>query len=116
MSLLGDSNLDWGQDLKRLARYQEDRNLPPLHLAFWGASRPEVYGIQYSRWAVDTPDEADPPVAADPPPGLYAISVNKLIDLKKLVLLDGRDPRLDWLDRFEPVDRIGYSIYVYRFP
>jgi len=111
-----DSNLDWGQDLKRLARYQQDRNLPPLVLAFWGASRPEVYGIRYSRWAVDTPDEADPPVAAEPPPGVYAISVNKLIDLKKLVRLEGRDPRLDWLDRFKPADRVGYSIYIYRFP
>ncbi len=110
-----DSNLDWGQDLKRLALYQKERNLPPLTLAFWGASRPEVYGIQYRLWDVDAPEEAVPPVAADPPPGVYAISVNKLIDLKKRVLLEGRDPRLDWLDRFAPSDRVGYSIYIYRF-
>jgi hypothetical protein len=23
--------------------------------------------------------------------------------------------RFDWLDRFEPVERIGYSIYLYHF-
>ena len=50
------------------------------------------------------------------PPGVYAISVNNLVNLKRRVLLDGEDPKLDWLERFRPTDRVGYSIYIYRFP
>jgi hypothetical protein len=43
------------------------------------------------------------------------VSVNRLIDMKKAVAIDGADPRLDWLDRFRPTDRVGNSIYIYRF-
>jgi len=56
--------------------------------------------------------------SSTPPPGLYAISVNHLVGIKreKLLLNQPWDPNLDWLTRFQPSDRIGYSIYIYQFP
>ena len=107
--VLHDSNLDWGQDLKRLARYQQAHAIPELILGYWGPAQPEYYGV---RWRPLTGEEAR---ADRPPPGVYAISVNRLIDMKKAALLQGDDPRVDWLERFTPADRVGASIYIFRF-
>jgi dolichyl-phosphate-mannose-protein mannosyltransferase len=108
-AVIHDSNVDWGQDLKRLARYQKEHDIPEIVLYYWGGAHPALYGVRYR---VMTGDMA----AADrPPPGVYAISVNNLVDMKKSVVLGGADPRTDWLARFKPADRVGYSIYIYRF-
>lgn len=45
---LADSNLDWGQDLKRLAAYQQAHREKPLKLAYFGTAVPEAYGITAS--------------------------------------------------------------------
>jgi hypothetical protein len=108
-AVIHDSNLDWGQDLKRLARYQQEQRIPELVLFYWGGAQPEHYGVRYR------PLTSEMARAATPPAGTYAISVNNLIDMKKSVVLGGGDPNLDWLARFRPVDRVGYSIYIYRF-
>ncbi|MFQ5877423.1 MAG: ArnT family glycosyltransferase [Acidobacteriota bacterium] len=108
--VLHDSNVDWGQDLKRLARYQRGRRIPEIRLAYWGPTRPEHYGIRYRPWT-RAAAESD-----RPPPGVYAISVNHLVNLKKRVVLAGDAPNLDWLRRFEPAERVGGSILIYRFP
>jgi hypothetical protein len=107
--LLHDSNVDWGQDLKRLGQWQAAHAIPEIVLGYWGGAQPEAYGVVWR------PLERQQMVADVPPPGVYAVSLNRLIDMKKAVALDGADPRLDWLDRFHPADRIGYSIYIYRF-
>ncbi len=106
---LNDSNVDWGQDLKRLARFQQERALPELVLAYWGPAQPEYYGIRWRSWTRDAA------VADRPPAGVYAISVNRLIELKRRVLLAGDDARLDWLERFRPTARVGGSILIYDF-
>jgi hypothetical protein len=110
---LHDSNVDWGQDLERLARYQSQNGVPEIILAYWGQSRPEYYaaryGVRYVQWS-DAMGRA-----ANPPPGVYALSVNHLVNLK-LAVEYGDNPNLDWLERFRPAARVGYSIYIYRFP
>ena len=108
--VLHDSNVDWGQDLKRLARWQRARRIPEITLAYWGGGQPEHYGIRSRPFTLEAAR------AATPPPGVYALSVNHLVNLKKRVVLAGEDPNLDWLARFRPVDRVGYSIYIYNFP
>ena len=100
-----ESNVDWGQDLPALAAWQRDHpEAGPLRLFYFGSARPESYGVKALGF--------DPELAADPPPGSYAISAHYLVYLRKLGRREGRD--LDWLGRYEPIDRAGYSIYLYR--
>jgi tetratricopeptide (TPR) repeat protein len=46
--LLADSNLDWGQDLPLLAKWQRAHPEQKLHLAYFGLVDPATYGIQFS--------------------------------------------------------------------
>jgi 4-amino-4-deoxy-L-arabinose transferase-like glycosyltransferase len=106
---LQDSNLDWGQDLRRLAAWQRDHGIPEINLAYWGPGQPEYYGIRWQPWTLAAALDS-------PPPGVYAISVNLLVELKRRVILGGEDPRIDWLDRFAPSARVGTSIFIYTIP
>jgi len=102
-----ESNVDWGQELPRLAVWQRAHMPPgePLRLYYFGSAVPEVYGVHYEPF-----DLAD---AARPRPGTYAISAHYLAYFRKLEALEAAD--VDWLDKYEPIARIGHSIYVYRF-
>jgi hypothetical protein len=44
---LVDSNLDWGQDLKRLAAFVRERGLPRIRLSYFGTTPPEHYDIPH---------------------------------------------------------------------
>jgi 4-amino-4-deoxy-L-arabinose transferase-like glycosyltransferase len=44
---LVDSNLDWGQDLKRLRVYVEENRIASLKLSYFGTADPSYYGIQF---------------------------------------------------------------------
>ncbi len=44
---LSDSNLDWGQDLKRLARWSRRENLDGLLLGVFSGADPEAYGLRF---------------------------------------------------------------------
>ncbi|MHC4181299.1 MAG: hypothetical protein ACYSWU_27700, partial [Planctomycetota bacterium] len=95
--LLGDSNLDWGQDLARLSRYLVDHQIEEFHLAYFGTTSPEAVGIRNAR----------PFEPGDRPRGWVAISVT---------YLQGIYPGhrgYQWLEHYEPHTRIGKSIYVY---
>jgi len=105
--LLDDSNIDWGQALPALARWQA-RHAPQekMHLSYFGTMPPEIYGVNATAMTEREYRE--------PPPGLYALSTHRLVWLRKIDFFTHAG--LDWLTRYQPVDRIGYSIYLYRFP
>jgi hypothetical protein len=44
---LGDSNLDWGQDLKELKRFMVQRGIDRVQLSYFGTAEPAHYGIAY---------------------------------------------------------------------
>ncbi|HEY8370740.1 MAG TPA: glycosyltransferase family 39 protein, partial [Thermodesulfobacteriota bacterium] len=81
--ILVDSDLDWGQDLKRLASALRERGVTRLSLAYFGSADPARHGL--------------PPVRKlephRPTTGWVAISVTKL---------RGR-AGFDWLDAHRPV-------------
>jgi hypothetical protein len=88
-----DSNLDWGQDVLRLAHYVRREHIPHLYVAAFGD------------WtSYDMPAEPLPPNTRVA--GWIAISENKL------KLTDA----FAWLDRERPVKRIGKSIRLYYIP
>ena len=110
-----DSNLDWGQDLKGLKTWMERDGVQRIKLGYVGEAQPPYYDIDFDPLP-SSPDRWEHPLHhdlyfADPAPGLYAISAN---------LIQGRnlaDPdTYIWFREREPVDKVGYSIFIYEVP
>ena len=94
---LASSNLDWGQDLPGLKKWLEKRNNPPLYMFYFGQADPEYYGIKYSG-----------------KPRYIAVSVTYMYTYKASKSLPPRIKQyLGRILQSEPVDNIGYSIYIY---
>jgi hypothetical protein len=111
--VLIDSNIDWGQDLKRLQRWMEEEGVDEVKLAWFGTADPAYYGIAYeplpglprhfNLWW-DVPFNSE-----EPEVGIYAISASNLWELplaEKVVF--------PWFRARVPDERIGYSIFIYR--
>jgi hypothetical protein len=95
---LVDSNLDWGQDLPRLAEWLQSRGTNRVMLAYFGSAPPEAYGIQ---------SETIRAASTAPPPDWLAISAT----LYQGVFMCG-DP----FARFraiQPDGRVGYTMMMY---
>ncbi|MEZ5402897.1 MAG: glycosyltransferase family 39 protein [Bryobacteraceae bacterium] len=97
-----DSNLDWGQDVKKLARYLEANHVDRASVALFTNAPPAYYGIR----AMDLPVI---PAELPATKGWIAISVTELHDVYRPT-----QPRYTWLRTQRPTARIGGSIYVFR--
>ena len=56
LRILGDSNLDWGQDLPALAKWQREQAPDKtLYLAYFGTADPRAHGLNYRKvvWVHD---------------------------------------------------------------
>ena len=74
---LAASNVDWGQDLKRLARYANDRPGETIKLAYCGSADPRRYGFRCEPLPSFLPVGEPGELSA----GTYVISVNHLVGL-----------------------------------
>lgn len=112
---LVDSNLDWGQDLQALADWMAQTGTESVYLSYFGEGRPAYYGIDYTGLPSYPPrlmnPHAQPFYPDDPAPGIYAISATNL----QGVLFDDHD-LLAWFRDQSPIDKIGYSIFLYDVP
>lgn len=121
-----DSNLDWGQDLKRLASWIEKKNgqcalietaepcgINKIYVDYFGGSNVNYYlQKKYAPWQGNRD-------LAELPKGSY-------LAISATFLQGGRGtpaPGFDqptgyyrWLDAYEPVAKIGNSIFVYYIP
>jgi hypothetical protein len=105
---LADSNLDWGQDLKRLKKWMEANGVNHINLAYFGSADPAYYGI-HCTYLIGSPRFAANKIEKPHLPGFVAVSMNNLTAAG----LDG-DSFYKPLLNVEPVAEIGYSIRVYR--
>jgi hypothetical protein len=75
--LLGDSNLDWGQDLPALADWQKQNPGQLLYFQYFGTADPRAYDVHYINlkggWPFAGTHDLDPTK-----PGVVAISVSNL--------------------------------------
>lgn len=112
-NVLVDSNLDWGQDLKRLQLWMDENGEDRIKLSWFGTAEPLFYDIVYDPLP-GLPYHFDlwwniPFDPLDPEPGVYAISASNLWEIpleEKTVFA--------WFRNREPDDKIGYSIHIYR--
>ncbi len=97
---LDDSNIEWGQNLKRLKRYLDQHKFERVKLLYFTTGRPEYYGIRAE--GIQLGD-----LARTPDPGIYIIDANSLVRARAYF-------KVDWLKRYKVVDRIGYSTYLFQ--
>jgi 4-amino-4-deoxy-L-arabinose transferase-like glycosyltransferase len=99
---LVDSNLDWGQDLGNLKRWLERHGKPRLCFFYFGSAIPEYYGIQA---------EAIPPTwDSNGRANVDCIAAVSATVLRDVYVEAGR---YKWLRELRPLDKVGYSIYIY---
>ena len=104
-----DSNLDWGQDLKRLQTYMEQEETEEVGLAYFGHVDPTIYGISYHT------------IGQNEEPGVIAISANYLYGLPYVITYDTppvpiQPGTFQWLHDYEPIHHIGHSMLIYSIP
>src|SRR6185436_15895222 len=91
LTLLGDSNLDWGQDLPLLAAWQRAHPDENLYLGYFGQADPAHYGIRARRLPTSDPRV---PGTELPTPGERATLAISATHLQGIYIWN------PWLDRF----------------
>jgi hypothetical protein len=103
LELLGDSNLDWGQDLPLLAQWQREHPNDTLYLSYFGYADPVYYGIKYiplpGGYHYDPPPHWIDPYSRS----VIAISASNLQGFLE-------DPQLR-----KPIAVLGDSIYLFQY-
>lgn len=120
--LLG-SNLDQGQDLKLLKKYIKKHNIDQIKLSYHGMFDPKYYNISYIALPMEyyipwNPDYVPPRGFGEVQldftencsinKGIIAISASNLYNVHLI-----NKSCFDWLKPYSPIDRIGYTIFIY---
>ena len=112
---LGDSNLDWGQDLNQLGAYAAEVAATtgrPLFFSYTGIADRAYYGLRGPS-LIEQFNAGEVWAAANPPAGRYAINAS---DLQGTGLVLGTLAEIDLFDWFrhrQPLTTLGESIFVY---
>jgi 4-amino-4-deoxy-L-arabinose transferase-like glycosyltransferase len=105
-----DSNLDWGQDLKRLTEFCEEKNISTIYVDYFGGDSLEYRLEDKFRpwWGERDPDEL-------PPNSWLAVSATMLQGGRGMPDAEYNEKTgyYNWLNQYEPVTVIGHSIFVY---
>jgi hypothetical protein len=96
--ILVDSDLDWGQDLPRLAEVARAEHISDLALAYFGTADPRQHGLPY----------AHPLRVGDRPTGWVAISETQFRRG-----LESAPDAYGWLSTYQPLLRVGKSMRLY---
>lgn len=104
---LVDSNIDWGQDLKRLKNYLVKNNInEKIYLSYFGNADPNYYQINYQQ----LPNN----VHLNTIKGYVAVSVQNLkLPLDNCENYPECANTFIWFNSRQPVAEIGNSIYIY---
>jgi len=107
-----DSNLDWGQDLKRLTTWVSENNIDKIYIDYFGGGDYKYYlGEKAGSWWGDrNPEEAK---------GKWLAISATFLKQGQAQPTKGWNKPTDfylWLNQYEPVTVIGNSIFVYYIP
>ena len=109
--IAADSNYDWGQDLKRLAKFADENKIGKIAVDYFGGGNPRYYlGDKFKPW---WSSKGKPPEGA-----WFAISAtfrqNAFAKPVKNFIQNPADT-YSWLKNKTPVSRAGASIFIYKF-
>jgi len=107
---LGDSNLDWGQDMKILSEWWKKEGGPPLVLSYFGTADPFYYGLKFQNCLSYTIPSLKSNIT-NPPDSkreFFAASVTNL----QGIYFHQKDIFSYFLQK-KPYKRCGYSIHIY---
>ena len=110
--LLGDSNLDWGQDLPMLAEWQQSHPRQALYLSYFGTVDPAFYDIRYQPLPGNYmfgPSSGEVTIHA---PAVVAISASHLQDIGAMHM----DNRYAAFRDRQPTAVLGGTIYLFEVP
>jgi 4-amino-4-deoxy-L-arabinose transferase-like glycosyltransferase len=107
------SNLDWGQDLKRLTKWVENNKIEKIYIDYFGGGDPKYYLKEKFApwWGARDPKEL--------PKGSYlAVSATSLQGGRGEPApgFNQQTGFYNWLNNYRPITKIGYSIFVYYIP
>ncbi|GAB4029904.1 MAG: hypothetical protein Fur0012_04960 [Elusimicrobiota bacterium] len=108
---LGDSNLDWGQDIKTLGAYLKKNGSAPVILSYFGSASPSYYGIKFIPIGIISSHNIKVPPEPEPcsfKRKLFAISAT---NLQGIYYQDKNT--FSFLSNIKPVFIAGESIYLY---
>ncbi|MBL8295613.1 MAG: glycosyltransferase family 39 protein [Bryobacterales bacterium] len=97
-----DSNLDWGQDARKLGRWRKQQNLGELCISYFGTASLDYYEIPQIP-LLNLPPGTDPLTLNC----VAAISANHLYDVYTT------PNQHAWARALKPMGRIGYSIFLF---
>jgi 4-amino-4-deoxy-L-arabinose transferase-like glycosyltransferase len=98
INLLAESDFDWGQELKGMEKYLREKNIRAIKFGCFSTADLEHYGIKSDDLPCENP--------VKPQTGMIAASATA-------IQLWGC---YDWLKAYRPVDKVGYTIFVYNIP
>ncbi|MBI2627171.1 MAG: hypothetical protein HYW77_02920, partial [Parcubacteria group bacterium] len=106
-----DSNLDWGQDLKRLSKWIDRKKIETIHLDYFGWSDPAYYlGSKLTYLHAGQYKSAEDFLRQNPNGGYLAVSATFFMGSKENIAAS-----YAWLDNYKPITTIGNSIFVWKF-
>ena len=105
---LADSNLDWGQDQKRLGETARQRGWPKVHLAYFGGIDPGFYGLDWQPWTTSD--------LAGPQPGTVYVINATFLQLGPVAYPPTRPIALGWIADKTPTGKVGDSWYYFEIP
>ena len=112
INLLGDSNLDWGQDLKLLAEWQKLHPDQRLFLSYFGVADPHAYGIE----AVHLPGGWPFAAPQVPRPGEHGVAAISATNLQGIYFNPQLREAYTEFRKNMPIDILGGTIYLYPIP
>lgn len=102
---LSDSNVDWGQNIKRLAKWSEEKGFDTVYVDYWGKTPLSFY----DRKGILKPWNGD----QGKPQGIFAVYsvwIEQSIWMKNQGIVQND---YSYLEKLPMLDQIGNSIYIY---
>lgn len=105
---LADSNLDWGQDLKRLARTARERNWGKVKLAYFGGVNPQIYGLDWEPFQMADIER--------PQSGTTYLVNASFIQLAPVAYPSTKSLAQGWLSQVPATGQVADSWYYFEIP